>query len=610
MSLFSSWGKKLFSGLSQTNRKLKQFERQHQLDKHLVRSLNKSKFLSLKQIKYFTRVLDRRESRKVKLISAVAAIAIISLLVKIYFLTTVALPAYGGEYSEGLIGSPQFINPILAQSNDVDLDISSLVFSGLMRQDKNRQLTPDLADSYEVSDDQLTYTFHLKKNVKWHDGEPFKADDVIFTVASIQDPEFKSPLSRSFRGVVAEKIDDFTVKFTLKEPFAPFLGLLTFGILPEHLWYNIPAANADLTELNKRPIGTGSWQFENLKKDKDGNIRSYALVKNKDFYGEKPYLNGITFKFFGDFPSLVEAIKNKDVYGLSYLPREYREQLKKYKNINFNNLNQPQYTAIFFNQTKNDLLKADYIRQALALSVDKQKILDDVFKSTGRIIDSPTLPGIEDNPDIKKYSYDPQAASALLEKNGWAIMSTTTEERVTKNIRQKKNFLLTITLTTVDQPEYVKTAELIKSFWEQIGVETKLNIVDKEKILPETIKPREYEILIFGENLGSDPDPFAFWHSSQNEYPGLNLAIFSDKKVDKLLEDARKTNNWETRKKNYLEFQKIVAAELPAIFLYNPTYTYPQNKAIGGFDLISISAPADRFANINEWYIKTKRAWK
>ena len=244
------------------------------------------------------------------------------------------------------------------------------------------------------------------------------------------------------------------------------------------------------------------------------------------------------------------------------------------------------------------------------MAIDKRTIVKDIFNSEGRIADVPSLPGIVVNSDIKKYDYDPEAAAELLEKNGWELTSTTTADGITKQVRQKKNWYLQLKLTTVDQPVNVQTAELIKSSLDQIGFDVQLDIVDKSKILQDVIRNRNYESLLFSENLGTDPDPFPFWHSSQNEYPGLNLAIFTNKAVDKLLEDARRINNWDERKDKYLEFQKIIAEELPAVSLFNATYTYPQDKSVKGFNLYSIAVPADRFSNLHEWFVKTKRIWK
>lgn len=610
MVLLKKTLKKISAFFDRQNALLRRFKKQQYFDRRLVASLFRQKKLTLRHFKYLPRFLTKKEKHLAKFSLAIMIVCLVLLSGNLLLFFTKTIPQAGGEYVEAVIGSPRFINPILSQTNSVDGDLSRLVFSSLMLYDKDHKLIGDLAQSFEISEDQLVYTFHLRQDVKWHDGEAFNADDVVFTFSSIQDSEFKSPLGRRFRNVVCEKVDDFTVKFTLKESFAPFITMLTFGILPEHLWYNIPPANADLNELNKKPIGTGAWMVDSFKKDKNGSIKSYVLVPNKNFYGTKPYLKKLIFKFYGDNLSALEAVKSKNADGLSYLPRDLRDELKKHKNIVYHELEQPQYAGIFFNQKRNSLLQADYIRQALALAINKEKIITQVFSGDAKLLDVSILPGISNNPDVVKYPHNPEEAVSLLEKNGWSLVSTTTVEGLTQQFRVKKDFSLEITLTTADQPQYVAVAQIIKSNWEQIGFKVNLNIVDKTKIVADNIASRKYEALLFSQNMSSDPDPFAFWHSSQNEYPGANLAVFTNKQVDQLLEDGRKNIDLEKRTKNYWEFQKILAKELPVIFLYSSTYTYAQDKDIKGFDVSEISSYYDRFANINEWYIKTKRVLK
>jgi peptide/nickel transport system substrate-binding protein len=610
VNLFKVWSRKTESFFDCQNIKFKKVRRQHHLDRKLVAGLFKRNRLSLKHFKYLPKFLNRQERRWLNILSVLILACLGLLLVNVFLFFTVSIPKAGGEYAEGLVGAPRFINPILSQTNSVDSDLSRLIFSSLVAYNKDHELIVDLAEGYQVSEDELVYTFNLKKDVKWHDGENFTADDVVFTVASIQDSEFKSPLSRKFRGVVCEKIDDYTVKFTLKEPFAPFITMLNFGILPEHLWSSIPPANADLNELNKKPIGTGAWKVDSLKKDKTGVIKSYNLVANKDYYGQKPYLSKLTFKFYGDSLSLIDALKNRNIDGISYLPRELRNELKKHNNINYQEIEQPQYAAVFFNQKRNTLLQSDYIRQALALATNKQKIITQVFSDDAKILDVPILPGIDNNPDVIKYDYNPEKAVALLEANGWVLSATTTADGITEQLRMKKGYELEIILTVADQPQYLEVAAIIKEGWDQIGVKTTLEVISKTRIVQDNIATRKYEALLFSENMSSDPDPFAFWHSSQNEYPGTNLAIFTNKRVDEILENARKNSDITSRTKNYWEFQKIIATELPVIFLYSPTYTYVQNEAIKGFDVSKIAAYSDRFSNLQDWYIRTKRIFK
>ena len=640
--------------------------KQNNLDQKLVHSLNPKKAPNLKQLKYLPKVLSSKEK---KLVMGLLLLTIISIVfIGVNFYLQNFLPAQGGEYTEGLVGAPQYINPLLSQTNDVDSDISRLIFSGLLKYDQQLQLINDLAESWETAEDQKSYTFILKEDIKWHDGQPLTADDIIFTVRSIQDPDFKSPLLVSFRGIEIEKIDERTTKFILPdEPYPAFLEIMTFGILPEHIWGEIPPINANLTEYNLKPVGSGPWQFKSLAKDRLGNIKSYAIVANPDYYGPKPYLEKLAFKFYPNFQIAVEALKNHSIEGISFLPKELKKEIINQKSLNFYSFYLPQYTAIFFNQKENEFLKEKSVRQSLVAAIDKSKILSEALQLEGEIIDGPILPGFfGQESTTKKNGFDPEQANITLDEAGWVQITptdyqtflkqqaeealkeleknkeedednnsgsgdelsadnqaTTTQdfepeleldEEVIQDpqpfYRKKDNQILEITLTTVDQPENIKAVELIQEFWQNIGVKTNLEIIESNRISRETIKPRNYQALLFGIIVGSDPDPYPFWHSSQSQDPGLNLTLFANRNADKLLEDARKTVDEEQRQEKYIQFQNILTTELPAIFLYNPTYTYVNSQKIKGLDIDRVTLPADRFNNLSDWYIKTNRKYK
>ena len=308
----------------------------------------------------------------------------------------------------------------------------------------------------------------------------------------------------------------------------------------------------------------------------------------------------------------------------------------------------PQYTAVFFNQKQNEILKEKSVRQALALSIDKPKILTEALRLEGEIIEGPILPLDASQITDKQIVFDAERANQILTDAGWSQITrqeyedfisqqkkesqedeeteedqtegTTTpdiaeeqpqenQEPVQNFYRKKNDTILEVTLTTVNQPENTKAAELIKEFWEDIGVKVNLQIVEGGRISREIIKPRNYQILLFGIIVGSNPDPYPFWHSSQAQDPGLNLALLANREVDKLLEDAKKTTDPEKQRENYQLFYDILADEIPAIFLYNPTYTYVADQKIKGLKLDRIIVPADRFNNLDEWYIKTKRKY-
>jgi len=628
-------------------------------DKKQVSSLHSMKLPTFAQFKHLGKSLPEQELKTVKLLSIVVAVSVIFIGARFYFTNFKEVPVQGGKYVEGLIGAPQFINPLLSQTNDVDTDIESLIFSGLMRYDKNLELVPDIAQGYKVSEDQKTYVFEIKQDILWHDGENLTVDDIIFTYHSAQDPDFKSPLSFSLRGIDIEITGEYQITFTLSESYAPFLEVLTVGIIPEHIWGEIPSINANLTEYNIKPIGTGQWQFENLIKDKLGNIKSYTLVPHPEYYGQKPYLDEITFKFYPEFETGVDALNNKNIEGISFLPKGLEDRLRT-KKAQLYSFYLPQYTAIFFNQKNNEILKNSAIRRALALSIDRTKILTEALRLKGDIIDGPLLPGfIGYNPDLEKIPYNPSIAIDTIEKAGWKkinpeeyleflreqneedtvddveediipvvsadgeskveISTATNTESLFDEFQEEdlQDFYLKsgdtifeITLTTVDLPQHVKAAEIIKEFWQAIGVKVNLQITDDARISREIIKPRDYDALLFGVIVGADPDPYPFWHSSQIQSPGLNLANYANRKVDKLLEDARTTSDIDKRAEAYQQFQIIISSDIPAIFLYNPTYTYLVNKKIQGIDIERVILPRDRFNNITEWYVKTGRRWK
>ncbi|OGY43890.1 MAG: hypothetical protein A2729_01035 [Candidatus Buchananbacteria bacterium RIFCSPHIGHO2_01_FULL_39_14] len=615
------------------------FEQQKEFDKKLVYTLNSKKIPSIKQLKHLSKILNPQEKKLVGLLLVLIIGAAIFIGATFYRQNFLPVPIAGGDYTGGLVGAPQYINPLLAQTNDVDTDLARLIFSGLLKYNNELEVVPDLAENFQVSEDQKTYTFVLRENLKWHDGEPLTINDVIFTFQSIKDPDFKSPLLISLRGVEIQKIDERTIKFILAEPYPSFLEVLTVGILPEHIWAEIPALNANLTEYNLKPIGSGGWEFKSLIKDRLGNVKSYTLVPNPDFYDKKPYLQKITFKFYPDFSTAVDALKNHSVEGISFLPKDLKSQLTNKKSLNFYSFYLPQYTAIFFNQKNNELLKDKIIRQALALSIDKTKILSEALQLEGEIIDGPIMPVIVQPSTDKKINFNQGQADKILDEAGWqkitpeqyqefiqkqkeknanhqgatttASVATTTENQITQGfLRQKDEKILELSLTTINQPENIKATELIKKFWEDIGIKVNLEIVEGNKIGRQIIKPRNYQALLFGIIVGSNPDPFPFWHSSQTDDPGLNLASFANRDADKILEDVRKITDEEKKKESYQRFLDLLTTELPAIFLYNPTYTYVVDKKIKGINIDRVIIPADRFNNLSEWYLKTKRRWQ
>jgi len=542
---------------------------------------------------------------------------------KAYEAHTVLVPRNGGNYVEALVGAPQTINPLFLQNNDADRDLVSLVYSGLSTYDSERNIVDDLAVRHEISQDGKTYTFFLRGDVTWHDGKPMNANDVLFTISRIQDPLTKSPLYYSFRDIRIEKVDDKTIKFILPSPFAPFLDLTTIQILPEHLWKDISPENIQRAALNLKPVGTGRWAFKSFQKDSDGTIRSYTLVRNSEYYGQKAFLDKLVFKFYPDGDSAIQALKNRNVQGVSFLPRELRDRLKQDKDLKYYIFNLPQYTAIFFNQLNNPELSSKAVRQALAYAINKDRIVKEVLAGEGSVIHAPILPGfLGYNEYIRQYSFDLVKAADLLQTAGWKKndkgfwskplktgVSSKKKEKNTQGEQPEK--ILEVSLVTVNDSEHSKAADIIKEGWTALGVSVDVRLVDPSHIKNDSIDSREYQALLYGEIIGSDPDLYPFWHSSQGRAPGLNLAVFSSPDADKLLEEGRQITDEGKRAERYRKFQEIIAEDVPAIFLYDPSYNYVVNSTIKGIrDRKEIVFPSDRFIDSGSWYLKSKRVWK
>lgn len=572
-----------------------------QHEKQAVFRLSKKRLPSPKQIKYGWEILSLTEQKTVKRSLAASGLILVIFLGVFIFNRTAEYPASGGTYNEALLQPPQFLNPVLAFNNDTDLNLNRLLYSGLLRFDENLHIVPDLAQSFEISPDGKTYTIILKEKLTWHDGKELTIDDVIFTFQTIKNPQFNSPHYGKFKDVEIRKIDQRTLQFVLANPFNPFLESLTIGIIPLHIWQNIPPLNIKLAEANLKPIGSGPYLFKKLVKDKSGTLLSYTFESFSDYHLTVPYLKTIQFKFYPNLPSALDALVKQNVDGIEFIPQDSKAELADVKDINLYTFSLPQYTAVFFNQNKNPQLISLKVRQALAYALNKNQLVAEVLNDEAQVIHAPLLPGsIGFHPDITKYDHNPSLAEELLESEGYVLLAD-------EEYRRRGEDYLEITLTTVDVPDNINIASQIRNYWQAIGIKVNLEVVPKNSIEGEIINPRNYQALLFGEILGADPDPFPFWHSSKRQSPGVNLTNFSDKRADALLEQGRTTNNTEDRNKIYQDFQDILIANLPAIFLYSPTYTYPVKNKIKGIEQDTIISPADRFNGITNWYTKTKR---
>ncbi|OGY91733.1 MAG: hypothetical protein A3B30_01570 [Candidatus Komeilibacteria bacterium RIFCSPLOWO2_01_FULL_52_15] len=579
-------------------------ERKEALDLALLRSSKKWRVPSIGQLKFIGRLLEDHERRSlfISILIGIAALGVLG--TRIWFRSTVAVPATGGSYTEGLVGSPRFINPLLAAGNDVDRDLSRLIFAGLLTTDADGNIVRDLAENYTISDDQKIYTVTLRRNLTWHDNEPLTADDVLFTIQAIQDPAYHSSLRVSFDGIDVKKQDDTTIIFTLRTPFPGFLSALTVGILPEHIWYSIPASQMQLAEANLKPVGAGPYRFKNLVRDTTGAIRSITLERNGAYHQTPAYIRELSFKFYGDYPSAVEALKNKNIEGLSFLPLEYSSDFENSSTVSLEELELTQYNALFFNPDKNDALKDRAVRKVLAAGVDRDRIIREILGGEGRAMYGPELPGF-DSTSTSTPSFDVPALSKALDDAGWKLPTATS------TVRMKDGKELTITISAVEGQDTEGVTQVIRENWTSLGIAVNVSLVPKTNIKKDVIEQRAYEMLLFGQIITSPQDVYAFWHSSQNRHPGSNFSVLANRDIDAAAEELRTTSDKNKQQQLYTTLSHKLSDEAFAVFLYSPQYLYVlPKKILGVTSHVRIAAPADRFSAVTHWYIKTNRAYK
>lgn len=532
-------------------------------------------------------------------------ISSLSLLWKVNSNFLVSIPARGGTLTEGIIGSPRFINPLLATS-DADKDLSTLIYSGLLKEDASGHLVPDLAESYTISNDGLTYTFIISPHAKFQDGSKITADDVIFTINKAQDPGLKSPREAVWNNVKAEKVDETTITFTLKQPYSPFIYNTTIGILPKHIWKDVSNDSFPFSTLNIKPIGSGPYTITKVSTDSSGLPTQYDLKANNKYISGEPYITNVVFKFYKNETDLLNAYDKGDVDEIHGITPENIAKIKRSDNEIIKIL-QGRIFGVFFNQNQNTVLVNKEVRLALEKALDKQDIIDKVLFGYADVIHGP-LPTDTDNAQYLSPDERLIQARAILEKAGWTRNTDGIYEK--KDSKTKKvTQTLVLSLSTSDTPELKAEAGLIQEAWSKLGARVDVKIFEISDLNQNIIRPRKYDALLFGEVIPSGTDLYPFWHSSQRNDPGLNVAMYTNIKTDKILEDLRKTSDEATRMTLEKNLENQISADEPAIFLYAPNFIYIVPKNIHNIQFETITEANDRFNNVAQWYIETSNVW-
>lgn len=520
------------------------------------------------------------------------------MVVRVHSILTVSIPAPGGSLSEGIVGTPRFINPLLAQT-EADKDLTILTYSGLMRAQRGGELTEDLAESYSISEDGTVYTFVIKKDARFHDMMPLTAQDVVFTVTMAQDPRIQSPKQNMWEGITVEALDTRTVRFRLSKAYAGFLHNTTLGILPQHIWESVAAEDFHGSSYNVRPIGSGPYTIESIDTKNDGSVQLYTLRSFKYNALGAPYISRISMRIFGNEKDLLTAYEQgviESFHGID--PFTTKTILKKTDLLLSYPL--PRTFGVFLNHNKKAIFTNDAVRKALSYALDRQEILKTVLDGFGTPLYDPLPPHITKPSTPQTHSID--EARSVLENDGW-------KRDAESGIYTKKGESLSFTIKTVNSPELKLVAEFIQNQWNTLGASVSIELFDLGQLDQTVIQPRDYEALLFGQALGRDADPYPFWHSSQRNAPGLNIALYTNATVDATLDELRRTIDVPKRTALYASFLTEWRADIPAIFVYIPDFLYVLPEHIHGVDAGPVQEGAERFLDIHTWYINSQNVF-
>ncbi|MFT7506883.1 MAG: peptide/nickel transport system substrate-binding protein [Acidimicrobiales bacterium] len=543
-------------------------------------------------------------------------IALIAVFVSLFYVLGIvntqyvtSVPSNGGTLVEGIVGTPRFVNPVLSITR-ADHDMVALIYSGLMKLNEEGTLVPDLAQSIEISENGRTYHVTLKQDIRFHNNDILTTRDFAYTIALIQNPDLKSPLRGNWDGVLIEELGEYEFNIILEEVYAPFMENLTVGILPRSLWDELPTEQLPFSQNNTEPIGAGPYKVSDVLRNKSGLINAYELTVSP-YTNENPNIDTLVFNFYQNEEELLEALENKEI---ASTPSLSPESLSLIDTDTYTIVEKPlpRTFSIFFNQNKSSALRDKSVREALNVAIDRSELIDTILFGHGIPISTPVPPGfitIESEDASPILSTDNQTrteqAKIILEGGGW----TQTDKGTWEKEIDEQPTTLSVVLTTANTPLFDQTATFIVKQWEALGVQVSTDQFEQTDLVQAIIRPRSFEALLFGNDIGRSVDLYPFWHSSQKDDPGLNIAQYANIDTDALLEKIRTQTDQTVRAEAITEFTNIITEEIPAIFLYTPTFSYVIDADVSINALYKLSKPYERFENIASWHMTANNLW-
>ena len=516
-------------------------------------------------------------------------------------------PEQGGVYTEGLVGSLGRLNPLLDWNNTADRDVDSLLFSGLVRFDERGLPQADLAEAWGVSQDGSIYNFTIRPDAVWHDGMPVTSDDVLFTIEMMKSPGSLYPqdIKDLWDRVEVTQLNEKNLKFTLPEPFAPFMDYLTFGVVPKHLLESVPPEQMESAEFNLEPVGSGPYKFDQLIVE-NGQIAGVVLSISSSYYGTPPFIEQVVFRYYPTSAEAFDAYQQGDVFSVSHITQDILLPALEDPNLSTYSSRLPQMGFVLFNLNNPDVafLQDSVVRRALMLGLNRPNMINTIMQGQAFVSNSPILPGSWAYYDgIEHFEYDPETAEAILKAEEYVIPLGGGD------VRAKDGIPLAFTMVHPDDAIHTQLAQAIQTQWARIGVRVDLQPQPYDQLVLTTLASRSFQSALVDLNLSRspDPDPYPFWHQAE-AVGGQNYSGWDNRAASEYLEQARVTADYSLRTRLYRNFQVIFIKELPALPLYVPVYSYGVDSQVQGVQVGPLYEPSDRLNTFTRWFLLTRRA--
>lgn len=491
----------------------------------------------------------------------------------------------GDTYVEASLGDPSRLNPLLA-SDSASGSVNGYLFNGLVKYDRDLKLVGELAEFWDVRQKGLEIVFHLRKNVLWHDGVPFTADDVVFTYQRLIDPKVMTPYGSDFALVKSvTAVDPHTVQVIYKEPFAPALESWGIGMIPKHVFEK---GDFNTSPANRAPVGTGPFVFKELKTDEKA-----VLVANSNYFEGRPNIDRVVIRVIPDSSVQFLELRSQTIDSMGLTPDQYIAYDSFFQN--HQKFRYPSFSYTFFGfNLQRDMFKDLRVRQALAMALDKREIIDGVLLGYGRSATGPFPPSSwAFDPTVPELPFDPIRAKALLGEVGWR--DTDNDGILDKD---GKPFSFTV-ITNQGNKIREQTAIILQAHLARIGIKVDVRVLEWSSFIHDFVDKGNFDAIILGWNLGRDPDQYLIWHSSQKGEGRYNFIGYQNPSADKLWEEGRQTFDQAKRQAIYRKLHRMIAGDLPYIFLYYPDALPTVHKRFRNV----LVAPAGIGWNFREWFV-------